>query len=132
MSLQQYQQQYQQWQAQLKSLSQQIQANLRVGVVEPAEIVKSSSNQQAIQEGLAQIQQTFHQNLANLNLPDETIQTQLQPIQIEISKQLRLLETDAIFLKAARQPATAEQRQQQIQQRLELLLKYCDAVIGEE
>jgi oligoendopeptidase F len=127
MSLHQLHQLYQQWQAQLKSLSQQIQANLEA--VEPAEIVKSSSNQQVIQERLAQIQQ-FHQNLANLNLLDETIQAQLQPIQTEISKQLRLLETDAIFLKAARQPATAEQRQQQIQQRLELLLKYCDAVIS--
>ena len=59
----------------------------------------------------------------------ESFIAQAQPLQTEINKQLRLLETDLIFLKAARQPATLQQRHQQIQTRLTLLLRYCEAIL---
>jgi len=53
-----------------------------------------------------------------------------QPLQIEVNKQLRLLETDVIFLKAARQTATLHRRSQQIQTRVALLLRYCEAILA--
>jgi hexokinase len=76
------------------------------------------------------------QQLQQLLQADETADqaeqpfiAQAQPLQTEINKQLRLLETDLIFLKAARQPATLQQRHQQIQTRLTLLLRYCEAIL---
>lgn len=82
---------------------------------------------------LAQLQQLFQQGLP-IETPAETpaennLSEKLQPLQIEINKQMRLLETDAIFLKAARQPMTVEQRCQQIRTRVSLLLRYCEAIL---
>jgi Mg2+ and Co2+ transporter CorA len=54
----------------------------------------------------------------------------IDALQLEINKQLRLLETDTLFLQAARQPETAQQRKQQMQSRLEMLLRYCDGILA--
>lgn len=56
-----------------------------------------------------------------------TLDATLKPWETEINKQLRLLETDAVFLQAARQPTTIRQRCQQVQTRVGLLLNYCEA-----
>jgi hypothetical protein len=48
-----------------------------------------------------------------------------QSLQVEIYKQLRLLETDWAFLRMARQPATFAQRRSTMQERLKLLQGYC-------
>ncbi|MBD2554397.1 heterocyst frequency control protein PatD [Limnothrix sp. FACHB-708] len=48
-----------------------------------------------------------------------------QSLQVEIYKQLRLLETDWAFLRMARQPATFAQRRSTMQERLKLLQNYC-------
>ncbi len=105
-----YQPIYQQAQALLQRLQQ---ANLS-----DAELLAS----------LAQAQQQLQQGLSPDSASD--LGRQLQPLQIEINKQMRLLETDAIFLKAARQPATAHQRRQQIQVRVGLLLRYSEAILA--
>ncbi len=63
---------------------------------------------------------------------DEAIALRLQSIQTEISKQLRLLAMDTMFLKTARQPETSQQRRQQIGDRLDLLLRYCEAILATE
>ena len=63
---------------------------------------------------------------------DEAISLRLQSIQTEISKQLRLLAMDTMFLKTARQPETSQQRRQQIGDRLDLLLRYCEAILATE
>lgn len=82
-----------------------------------------------------QIQQLFQTQLVPIDLASdadnaaESRVIQIQAIQTEVNKQLRLLETDAIFLQAARQPVTIQQRKQQIHQRLDLLLRYCDAIL---
>jgi hypothetical protein len=78
---------------------------------------------------LSQLQQLFQQGLQLDGSAEATELRELQPLQIEINKQMRLLETDAIFLKAARQVATLEQRCQQIQTRVSLLLSYCEAIL---
>ncbi|MGI0487372.1 heterocyst frequency control protein PatD [Pantanalinema rosaneae CENA516] len=67
------------------------------------------------------------QSIADL---DPQFAQRLQAIQVEIDKQLRLLGMDVMFLQAARQTATVAQRQQQIRDRLNLLSRYCDAVLG--
>jgi hypothetical protein len=54
----------------------------------------------------------------------------IQSFQVEINKQLRLLGTDLMFLQAARLPATQSQRWQQISDRLDMLMRYCDAVLA--
>ncbi|WP_088890855.1 heterocyst frequency control protein PatD [Leptolyngbya ohadii] len=79
-------------------------------------------------------QQVFQEQVLPLDLEDlePTIASRLQAIQTEISKQFRLLSTDVVFLKAARQSATATQRQGQIRERLGLLSGYCGVVLGRE
>jgi hypothetical protein len=48
----------------------------------------------------------------------------------ESHRLLRLLPMDAIFISAARNPITLQQRRQSYQQNLDLLLRYCQAVIN--
>jgi len=58
------------------------------------------------------------------------VEQRLQALQVEINKQLRLLGMDALFLQSARQPATVEQRRSQMGDRVQILIRYCDAVLG--
>lgn len=78
-------------------------------------------------------QQIFQEQVLPLELDDldPTIAAKLQSIQTEIAKQFRLLSTDVLFLKAARQATTASQRQQQIGDRLRLLRQYCEVMLGQ-
>ncbi len=52
----------------------------------------------------------------------------LQSVQTEMRKQMRLLQTDLLFLQSARQAATRQQRYQQIGDRLRLLADYCQGL----
>lgn len=82
----------------------------------------------ALKAEVSQLQQVFQTQIAaETNLAEEP--NPIQAIQTEINKQLRLLETDVLFLQAARQPAKVQHRQQQIVDRLNLLLNYCAAVL---
>jgi hypothetical protein len=51
-------------------------------------------------------------------------------INVEINKQLRLLKTDCLFLRSAKQTHVVEQRLQQIGDRLTLLERYCAMILG--
>ncbi len=51
-------------------------------------------------------------------------------IQVEINKQLRLLNTDSLFLRSAKQAITQAQRLQQMRDRLTLLERYCEMILG--
>jgi hypothetical protein len=57
---------------------------------------------------------------------------QIQSFNVEIDKQLRLLNMDVMFLQAAKQAATTEKRLNQVRDRLMLLIRYCNGVLGEE
>lgn len=57
---------------------------------------------------------------------------QVQSYQVEIDKQLRLLSMDVMFLQAARQAATLNQRQEQVGDRARTLIRYCEVVLGSE
>ncbi len=74
------------------------------------------------------IQDFFQSQVANLNpdLLSPEMQSRLGSYQTEINKQLRLLGTDLMFLKSARQASTAEQRRTQIRDRLKTLIGYCE------
>jgi hypothetical protein len=51
-------------------------------------------------------------------------------IHVEINKQLRLLKTDCLFLRSAKQTHVVEQRLQQIGDRLVLLERYCEMILA--
>jgi hypothetical protein len=77
------------------------------------------------------IQNFFQLQVANLNpdLLSLEMQSKVGSYQTEINKQLRLLGTDLMFLKSARQASTAEQRRTQIRDRLEALIGYCKVLL---
>ena len=56
----------------------------------------------------------------------------VQSYQTEMSKQLRLLEIDVMFLQGARQASTAQTRLQTISDRLIILIQYCNAILQPE
>ncbi|MBE9138096.1 heterocyst frequency control protein PatD [Nodosilinea sp. LEGE 07088] len=51
-----------------------------------------------------------------------------QPALTEMNRTLRLLAMDVAFLQAARQPITAQRRQQQLGEKLAQLLGFCDVL----
>jgi hypothetical protein len=63
------------------------------------------------------------------NLPDP-IAGKMRSYLTESHRLLRLLPIDVMFMAAARNPLTAAQRRQAYQQKLDLLLQYCQAVIN--
>jgi len=86
---------------------------------------------------LQEMQQFFQNQILALswdNYPDASVEQRVQSYQIEMNKQLKLMATDVMFLQAARQPSTAQQRQVQISDRLNLLIGYCNVLlqVGEE
>lgn len=85
----------------------------------------------ALQSHLANLQDYFQTQILPLDmqaLSDET-GLRLHALQVEMNKQLRLIGTDALFLRAAKQPDTVQQRLRQIGDRLQLLKRYCDGVL---
>jgi hypothetical protein len=90
------------------------------------EILAESS----LQTDWQQIQQIFQADILPLDAEDnETLSYQLQAVKTEMNKQLRLLGVDITFFKAAKQPATRQQRTLQMRDRLTTLLGYCDALL---
>jgi hypothetical protein len=59
----------------------------------------------------------------------QTVQNRVQALNTEIRKQLRLCQMDLLFLKTARHPTTQQQRCQQLQDRLTLLLQYSQGIV---
>ena len=81
----------------------------------------------------AALQQFFHEQILSLQMNDlaPALQDWVQSYHVEIDKQLRLLGLDVLFLQAARQSTTTQQRRQQVRDRLDTLQRYCDALLGE-
>lgn len=85
-----------------------------------------------IQACFLEAQQIFQGRIAQPDwaILSETDASRLPAIHTEIHKQLRLLATDVMFLQAARQPLTRQQRQAQMRDRLTLVQRYCQAILG--
>ncbi|MBD2328590.1 heterocyst frequency control protein PatD [Alkalinema sp. FACHB-956] len=82
-------------------------------------------------EGVANLQQMFRQQILTIPLEDihPAHRIKVQSYQAEISKELRLVGLDCTFLTAARQAQTQGQRTQQVIDRLETLIRYCDGIL---
>ncbi|MGB3236656.1 MAG: heterocyst frequency control protein PatD [Geitlerinemataceae cyanobacterium] len=99
---------------------------LQVGVDRPDAV--------SLRESVDRVQEFFGSQL--LHLPAEGLDpadvSRTQSYNTELHKQLRLLATDVLFLGSARQAATVQQRQGQLRDRLMILLRYCDILLGED
>jgi len=85
--------------------------------------------------GVAEFQTAFlqvQQLGRDLDDGDQDLGANIQSYQTEINKQLRLLEIDLMFLKAARQAATSEQRWKMMGDRLNLFIFYCDTLLSKD
>lgn len=85
----------------------------------------------ALRQSFLEAQKFFGQQIISLDNPDidAADESRLRSYQTEIGKQLNLLSIDVTFLQAARQLETAKTRKMQIEQRLETLLGYCNAIL---
>jgi len=115
----------------LLQLYQKFQQNLQ----QLREIVaQTDPDQTALRQFFLETQQFFQVQIIGAEgdeLP-AAVHPQVHAYQTEINKQLRLLGQDLMFLQAARQSDTVQQRQAQILDRLETLLRYCDALLQDE
>ncbi|NJN85474.1 MAG: heterocyst frequency control protein PatD [Leptolyngbyaceae cyanobacterium SL_7_1] len=91
---------------------------------------QANLNGTSLQTAFLEVQQLFQLHIASADLAplDPAIATKLQSLLVEINKQLRLIGVDIMFLQAARQPPTAQKRQKQLSDRLQLLSSYCTAI----
>jgi ABC-type transporter Mla subunit MlaD len=79
-----------------------------------------------LKERVATLQELFGQEIVPLA---EAANSREQSYQTEMSKQLRLLALDVMFLQGARQTATTQTRLKTISDRLSTLIQYCQAVL---
>ncbi|AFY64998.1 heterocyst frequency control protein PatD [Geitlerinema sp. PCC 7407] len=88
----------------------------------------------ALRAQLLQVQQFFQEQVGPLDLAelDGAIAPRVQAVRTEMQKELRLLAMDGMFLQAARQSATQQQRQKQLGDRLEKLAGYCQVLVEAE
>lgn len=84
-----------------------------------------------LRQSYQKTQQLFQQQILNLDASDlnSVDEARVRSYHTEISKQLRLLSMDVVFLQAARQPVTVTDRQNQILQRIQTLIGYCDGIL---
>jgi len=97
-------------------------------------IAPTDNTNGGFQAPVTELQSFFQAELLTLAGDDlaPAVEQRLQSFQVEINKQLRLLGMDVLFLKSARQVTTIAQRRSQMGDRVQLLIQYCDALVGSE
>jgi hypothetical protein len=92
---------------------------------------QTQPDQAALRQVFLETQRFFQVQMIGVDGSELTTaaQSQVHTYQTEINKQLRLLGQDVMFLQAARQSNTVQQRQAQILDRIETLLRYCDTLL---
>jgi hypothetical protein len=93
-----------------------------------SDVAANQPDTTGLKQRVAQLQQLFQREVVPLAVAD----SKEQSYRTEMSKQLRLLEIDVIFLQGARQAATAQVRLKTIGDRLTTLLQYCHAILQQE
>lgn len=88
-----------------------------------------ASTQMAFQAVQRSFQQLLHLNWEQL---DPSLVGRVQSVQTEINRQFRLLGMDMMYLQASRQSATATQRRQQVSDRIESLIQFCQVLLKSE
>lgn len=88
---------------------------------------------QGFSEALSGVQQFFGREILAHPPQDVSaeVASRIQSCHTEMHKQLRLLATDAMFLRSARSPETFRARQIQASDRLKTLIGYCSALLEE-
>lgn len=99
-----------------------------------SQIANATVDQVALKAEVIGLQHFFQEQLLPLPLSDLPLELEqrVQSYQVEMDKQLRLLNMDVMFLQAARQAATSEHRRKQVSDRLNTLSRYCDALLQTE
>lgn len=84
-----------------------------------------------LRQNFLEAQQFFQQQIVSLDAGDLDPDTQprVRSYQTEMSKQLRLVGMDVVFLQAARQEETTKARHHSLGERIQTLISYCDAVL---
>lgn len=88
-------------------------------------VITDKLNTNQLRLNLTHLQTFFLHQIVPLVDPN----SQEQSYKTEISKQLRLLEVDIMFLQAARHSTTLQVRLKNIEERINTLLRYCQAII---
>lgn len=92
-----------------------------------------ASTQMALQMAFQTVQRSFQQLLhLNWEQLDPSLVAKVQSVQTEINRQFRLLGMDMMYLQASRQSTTATQRRQQVSDRIESLIQFCQVLLKSE
>jgi hypothetical protein len=96
-----------------------------------ANLAQFSLNPPGLVEASQPVQRLFREQVSALALDElvGAIAQRSQAYQVEMDKQLRLLALDVMFLQAAKQAATVQQRLKVVGDRLTTLIGYCDALL---
>ena len=89
-----------------------------------ANVTGNKLNAGELKENLAQLQEFFGQQI----VPLVDANSREQSYKTEINKQVRLLEVDLMFLQGARQSTTSQSRLKTIEERIDTLIRYCQAI----
>ncbi len=97
-------------------------------------ISQSNGDKALLKAEVALAQQFFQNQVRSLDLDelDATVGQRSRSFHVEMNKQLRLLATDMMFLQAAKQAETSQQRLEQVGDRVNTLIRYCDALLQKE
>ncbi len=93
---------------------------------------EESGAKPALQATLQTVKQAYQSEILPLPTPalEPEALSRWQSVQTELNRIFHLLQTDAAFLQAARQPQAAQQRRDRFQQRLEQAIAGCEAAIA--
>ena len=89
-----------------------------------ANVTAGKLNAGELRPHLAKLQAFFSQQI----VPLVDANSREQSYKTEISKQLRLLEVDMMFLQGAKQLTTLQARLKTIEERIDTLIRYCQAI----
>lgn len=99
------------------------------GYLSNSEVEVSNSQ---IQQKFQELKLWFDQNITYLNEQEleQAIASRWQSVQTEIKREFKLLTTDILFLKSARQKPTQIKRIQSISDRVTKLIGYCQVMLA--
>ncbi|MBD2090900.1 heterocyst frequency control protein PatD [Microcoleus sp. FACHB-1515] len=96
--------------------------------LEQFQAIAVQDDPQWMRTSFARIQQDFQQIVQQFDAID--LPHPIPACQTEISKQLRLLGMDVMYLQAARLSTTADNRRSQLLDRVEMLKGFCETVLS--
>jgi hypothetical protein len=78
-----------------------------------------------------EVQQLYQNQITSLRIDDVALEhaSRWQSFQTEIHKQMRLLQTDVMLLRASRTAATSRSRAAGASDRINILIRYCQALL---